>query len=485
MQREQFKAKVYKKRWFVLALLVCLNFLMAFLYVTFGLLNNVLVAYFHTSYAAVDWVLLGHNAGIFMTAPLIGWLASREIISCKGVLFASACFQALNTAFVIVGFTWPSLFAFVMAGQILGGVSTAFLWTVPSALAQIWFPESQIGLATGIGFFGLSFGGVAGYIMPSQILSFPLMNFSNFTSRKWSNSTSLNWFQRDKYIYQWLFLTMLFISTTTAVLLLIVPAVPEKSPSVAQYLKRKQRRESMETRYVQSSATIVKQLLFDKTFLALTFASAITMYGITFVELCIGAIIVDKMHETNNSQAEKLSSYLMGLYAVGATIGNIISGYVMDKFKKYYLQAILGAVITWAGFVAICILVYLQALSPLYFLLLFWGFSSKFIYLPLVDSIMQHTYPIDPVTVMSMFAFFQNVVTVSFVEIGRQIIYHAHLMSGLMFICALMLLVVLVSVFFKAKNNRLSAEESKNYDGVSDATPLLNREMSLRLKATS
>ena len=455
------------------------------MYVIFGLLNKILVAYFHTSYAAVDWVLLGHNAGIFMTAPLVGWLASREIISCKGVLFASACFQALNTAFLIVGFTWPSLLAFVIAGQIIGGVSTAFLWTVPSALAQIWFPESQIGLATGIGFFGMSFGGMTGYILPSQVLSFPLINSSTFASRKWSNSTSWNWFQRDKYVYQWLFLTMLIISTTTAILLLILPALPEKSPSIAQYLKRKQRRESMETRDVQSSATLVKQLLFDKIFIALTFASAITMYAVTFVELGIEAIIVDKMHVTNPSKAVKTSSCLLAMYTVGGTIGNIISGYVLDKFKKQYLQTILAGVITLASFVAICIMIYLKSLAPLYFLFLFWGLSSKFIYLPLVDSIMQHTYPIDPVTAMSMFAFFQNVVTVSFVEIGRQIIYHTHLMSGLMFICALMLLVVLISVFFRAKNNRQSAKESKNYDGISDATPLLNHEMSLRLKATS
>ena len=461
MQGGQFETKVYRKRWFVLFLLVCLNFLMSFMYVSFGFLNNIWVAYFNTSYAAVDWITLGHNIGIFIAAPLVGWMASREIISCKINMLASACFQALNSAFVVVGFTWPSLFAFVIAGQILGGVSTAFLWTVPSALAQIWFPESQIGIATGIGLLGMSAGGAAGRLLPSQLLEGPY-KFNKSTSRKWINSTSLNWFQHDKYIYQWLFLISLFVAVVIAVLLLVVPALPEKSPSVAQYLKRMQRREREEPRDRQSFAAEIKKLLLDKVFLAFTFASTITIYFSTFFELCIEAIIANNLQVTSHSKPEKISGYVMTLYSVGGTIGNVASGLVLDKFKKYYLQAVLGAAINFASFVAICITVYLRVLWPLYILVPFGGLISKFNYLPLVDSIMQHTYPVDPVTVMAVYAFYQNVVVVSFVEIDRQIIYYTSLMPGLVFIGALLLLVVLISAFFKPKTNRLSAEESQN-----------------------
>ena len=471
MESGQFETKVYKKRWFVLVLLVCLNFLMSFTYVTFGFLNNILVAYFNTSYAAVDWITLGHNIGIFMVAPLVGWMASREIISYKSNMLVSACFQVLNTGFVVVGFTWPSLFAFVIAGQILGGVSTAFLWTVPSALAQIWFPESQIGIATGIGLLGMSAGGSAGYFLPSQLLRSPF-KFNESTSIEWINSTSLNWFQLDKYIYQWLFCILLLASAVIAVLLLVVPALPEKSPSVAQYLKRIQRLKSVQPRDRQSFAAEITKLLFDKIFLALTFASTITIYFSTFFELSIEAI-VGKIHIGSNTKPEKISGYVMTLYGVGGTIGNLVSGLVLDKFKKYYLQAILGATINFANFVSICITVYLRVLWPLYILVPFGGFVSKFNYLPLVDSIMQHTYPIDPVTIMAVYAFYQNVVAVSFVEIDRQIIFYTGLMLGLVFIGALMLLVIIISVFFKPKTNRLSAEESQNKND-SETVPLIS-----------
>ena len=58
---KQIETKLYKKRWFILALLFWLNFSMIFTYVNFGFVNNIIVSYFDTTYAAVDWTMLGYN----------------------------------------------------------------------------------------------------------------------------------------------------------------------------------------------------------------------------------------------------------------------------------------------------------------------------------------------------------------------------------------------------------------------------------------
>ena len=109
-------------------------------------------------------------------------------------------------------------------------------------------------------------------------------------------------------------------------LLLVVPALPEKPPSVAQYLKRMQKWESARPQRgvgQQSFAAEIKQLLFNKLFLALTFASSITMYFRTFIAVCIEAIVADKMHVIGNADPEKMSGYVMALYGVWATKENL------------------------------------------------------------------------------------------------------------------------------------------------------------------
>ena len=66
----------------------------------------------------------------------------------------------------------------------MGGISSAFLLSVPTSLAQIWLPESQIGLAIGLAMTGCSTGSIFAYILPSQILDNPQSNNESFKNRK-------------------------------------------------------------------------------------------------------------------------------------------------------------------------------------------------------------------------------------------------------------------------------------------------------------
>ena len=68
-------------------------------------------------------------------------------------------FQAISFVFDIIGFMKPDYLAFVITEKVLGEISAAFLWTVPTSLAQTWFPESQIArLAIGIALINLPLG---------------------------------------------------------------------------------------------------------------------------------------------------------------------------------------------------------------------------------------------------------------------------------------------------------------------------------------
>jgi len=171
-QLDEVQFKVFKKRWLVLALLVWLIFLYLFTLIGFGYLNNVMVAYFETSYAAIDWLVLGCNIGTACASPIIACFALKNQLSCKKAMITASCLFIIGFMIIIIGFLRPSLYFLVVVGQVLNGFAGAIVLALPGSLAQLWFDETQIGLATGLAMFGSSAAGVAACILPPQLIKY-------------------------------------------------------------------------------------------------------------------------------------------------------------------------------------------------------------------------------------------------------------------------------------------------------------------------
>ena len=422
---------VYRRRWFVLALLMWLLCVSVTTYINFGFVNNVMVVYFQTTYAAVDWMVLGSNVGSILAAPVVARLALMKMISCRRAMIATALLQTVNLSLIIVGFYRPDLFGLVIFGQVLGGIAMAIVWTVPSSLAQLWFPESQIGLAIGFSMVGSSTGGIFAYILPSQIILSPQrQNSSGEMPRASKKTTDLNWFQHDQLAYEIMF--SVFLATAACVLLALltlVPEMPKKPPSVAQLLK--QNRTLRENNSTVHYWREIKKLFTDCTYIAYAIGSGIMYHLIDLIDLTIG-LIIEQMplsdiafFQTQN----KLAAYFLCIYAAGCWIGNFSSGVLLDKFKKYQLQSSLGAFLSVLISIGLLLSVYFGSIPSLFLSSLLLGVSMRIGYISMIDSLMQHTYPTDPVFVMSVLTFIQNIASVLFNEAGRQITYHVGLMA--------------------------------------------------------
>ena len=458
MLTEQVEIHLYKKRWVVIALALCLFFMMVFTYSNFGIVNNVIAAYFNTSYASVDWAVLGYNLGSFFTAPVMALLALKKVISCKKYMIIGSLMQGANYVFLIVGFSQPNFFAFVVLGQILGGISATVLWTVPALLAQIWFPETQIGLAIGIVMIGCSAGAFTGYLLPTQLIESPKNGSKSMYEHL--DYTNMDWFLNDRFVYQWLYLILLLLAFIVLLLLVIfVPEMPEKPPSMAQHLKRQSLYEEdtnkVTLRFFISTAKI---LLFDKIFVACATTATITFYSFVLCDLSVEAIVHQNFFV--DISAEKLSGYLMMLVPIGSFIGNFIGGLLLDKFKKYSLQSTLGALTAFFSSIVLLLSVLCKVMITLFVSYFFLGLSIRITYISILDSIMQHTYPMEPVFIVSILTFFESILAVCVIEINRHIIYDAGLVPGIIFMCALLLLVTVLCIVFKPKTKRLSAEKS-------------------------
>ena len=464
---EQVEIKVYKKRWFVLALLIYLIFQMIFVYMNFGYLNNLLAIYFNTTYATIDWLYLGWNIGTAVAALAASWLAAKQILTCRRSMIVASILQAINSLLIMVAFLQPQLLFLFIIGQVIGGISAAVLWSVPTSLAQLWFPESQIGIATGMSMLGSGSGGIVAYLLPAHIMKYP----KNDTMVS-NNLTSSNWIEYDKSTYQWLFFAVLTTSLALLILLLtVVPERPEKSPSLAQHLKRIE--ENKEEITFRLYCCEIKKLISDYVFLACGGGSSIFYYLPIIYELSIESMLLHIMYDDNNrSSPGELSGYVLMSFSIGALVGSIVGGFILDKFKNYYVQSSVGATCSFLFTMLVLLSVYFRSLATLFFACSLLGVSTRFAYVSLIDSLMQHTYPTDPVFVMPFLVFAQNITAMLLIWTGRQIIYQAGLFSGLGFVCVMMFLIALICLILKPRTKRLSAERSHESEA-DTSTPLL------------
>ena len=468
---------VYRRRWFVLALLIWLLCVSVTTYLNFGFVNNVMVVYFQTTYAAVDWMVLGSNVGCILVTPMIAWLALMKMISCRRAMITTGALQICNLLLIVTGFHQPKLFGLVVFGQVVGGIAMAIVWTVPSSLAQLWFPESQIGLATGISMFGSSASTIFIYVLPSQIILSPQNHNSSKQILKASKGvTNLIWFRHDQLAYEIMF--SVFLATIACVLLALltlVPEMPKKPPSQAQLLKRNQtlKENNSTTDYWQD----VKTLVSDYTFIAYAVSSGIMYHYIVVIGLT-SELMIQRMPVSNMAlfqTTNKLAAYILSTDCAGCVVGNFLSGILLDKFKKYRLQSRVGTLLSFLISIGILLSVHYGNILALFLICFMLGISIRISYVSMIDSLMQHTYPNDPVFVMSILTFIQNLVSILFNEGGRQITYHAGLMAGLSVVPVMFLFAFVSSVIFKPTTKRLMAEKSNVSDDPTSMTPLLSQ----------
>ena len=452
IELKQAKLKVFKKRWLVLVLLICLIFQMIFIYTNFGFLNNVLVLYFDTTYAAIDWLYLGWNIGTTVAALVTSWLATKEILTCRRSMIVASILQSINCLFVIIAFLQPELLFLFILGQVIGGISAAVLWPVSASLAQLWFPESQIGIATGMSMIGSASGGITAYLLPTHIMKYPNNVFTN--SSNVTKSTS--WMGYDKNTYQWLFVGLLMVSLVALCFLLtVIPERPVQPPSLTQHFKQVEENRTVVT--LQTYVFEIKKLIFDNTFFAYAFSACMLYYFFVINDLSMEQIIAHLPAIGLISQ-EDTSAYALSLLSTGSLVGCIAGGVFIDKYKNYRLQSSLGAALGCLFALLLLLSVYFETLLGLCFSIFLEGVFTRIAYLSILDSLMQHTYPTDPVLVMSLFIFVQNTMAILFIEINRQITYHVGIYGGLGLVCVVLFLVVLLSLIFKPKIKRLSAE---------------------------
>ena len=86
----------------------------------------------------------------------------------------------------------PELWALSFAGQFVCSVGNIFLFVLPAVISAVWFPESELAIASAIGAGGLITGNALGYVIPTIIVKGPVDTYG-------TSNYPANWADKKAY----------------------------------------------------------------------------------------------------------------------------------------------------------------------------------------------------------------------------------------------------------------------------------------------
>lgn len=329
-----------------------------------------LFAEFHqVSSDAISWTSLVHFA-ITMVA-IFPSMAFIDSIGLKRVIQIGSGCSALGCLIKCVAI-WPEYFWFCFVGQILTGVSLCFILPMPSKIALTWFPSSEMSLAASVGTAGFLSGWGVGYLLPVYMLKGPIETFKHLNETSFPN----NW--RDESVWGKeltrqatqevsLELRRLYIALAvwTSLLFLLVcmlvDSAPENYPSIAseqQSLLLQHRKSASDQSIMRNEISAkwksIKTVMSSGPFILLLLSGCINTGVFNVVAVMLNQILRPTFDDSTNLDKDALIGLMaaISLFGIG-TLGSIIGGYFLDKYKRFKLTSIIYHMITLISLVTL------------------------------------------------------------------------------------------------------------------------------------
>jgi len=444
--QENFVRKLYKRRWLILIALTLSECLYAVAYACFGQVNDFYVAFFKVTYAQVDWATLTHNVSPFVVLLPVLWMIHHGKFGFRNVvIFATVCLS-LSFLCSAVSLVSDKLFALVIAGQMFDGITATLLIATPPTFAVTWFPEEEIGSAIAINIVGLYLGISLGTTLPALAIK----KQTNLTS----DTANVN---HTLHVRQFLtILNSVCLTLSLSVVLMfvfLVTDIPPTPPTTAQQVKSVQKEKKKKLGFCQA----LKQLLFDKTYLLACIVFGITTQLVTLEYIMMSEMMRELVEKDLLSiNADRFGGYLLAVYSVGAVVGILATGKIMDFCKHYSILSNIGSVLFFISTLAFILAFWYANLPGLFVSNFINGFGSKGLMVVLYEIATQHTYPMDETFVSTLLTICRGPVGVFTGEIGRVLFNSFGSLSVLVFQSTAAFLTTVMTAFLSPKCLRLA-----------------------------
>ena len=451
----------------------------------FGLVNNIFRDFFGITYAKVDWFTLSSNASTWIFCDVWTFLSLTKAQQFRRMSIIAAACALIGCTCALFAYIWRSLFVFLYLGGLFIGVLGWVSLIAPVSFIVLWFPDNEVGTALSLRFVATRLGLILAFIIPTHILS-PLS--CNKVSTDQNNTANMSFTNcKDSWIHQQRSnlliyqgsLTLLAL-VTLLVLIFLAADQPPKPPTKAQALLRQQNTNTQQLNLTQQILLYVKEmkLLFsDVTFLNIVVSLSILYAQNTFQSLFMSELMRPIFGVYFHSNPDKISSYLIILYEVGAIVGSIISGQIMNRMKNYVLLVRIGFLMTIVCTIGLTLSYYFKQIPFIFICNSLLGLCSSFIFSPMYEISTQHTYPRPTDFVLSCLVFGFRPLVILLLELFRLVMNHLGgfcllIFYLLSFACGLFLV-----VFLKPQYRRLEAELNATDNELEPETqPLLSND---------
>uniref|UniRef100_T1ISH1 Major facilitator superfamily (MFS) profile domain-containing protein n=1 Tax=Strigamia maritima TaxID=126957 RepID=T1ISH1_STRMM len=330
---------VYSSRWIVLAFVMALNLL----WISFAPISNAAAIYYDVTIDAINWL---STVVFVVTIPFIviaSKLSNSKELKFMVPIYAGALSNIIGAAVRVVGsldnIPKPYLFYLTMAGQIIIAMGQPFIYSIPTRVSEVWFPDNQRTISTTAIAMANPLGCALSNIISPIILEHHgifyichlLMNLQN------------------------VFWTVCACIFGLGTFVLIRDSKPPTPPSLsANTLERN-----------QSYGVSIKQLFMNSQYIILIVVTGIVYGAVSGIQTLIDQFLCQKGYSNvcygkAFNRMEKEFAGLCGMLLNGiGIIGAVVFGVIADKTKKleeltkisFGGGAISGAVLVMVSFI--------------------------------------------------------------------------------------------------------------------------------------
>ena len=465
--------QVYPLRWWIAAFFGVQTMVIRMIMNSFGVVNNIYKAYFDISYYAIDWFTLIQAVGVIISSILLALLSFNEITKFRKLFVMMVSMAIIPCISIILSFAYPHLYALMYFGLLVAGFGLQTGSAISVALATNWFPENQIGTAMSFQSLGMTVGAFLAFLIPSQLVTPPPQNLThqqdvNMTVQLENAAFKTrfsNWHYETCWKFSLLYGCVLFVCVIVLIFTLVfVSDFPKKPPTLAQALVRVQNIHSQPQNILQNFGNFInisKSFWFDKIVVLAVVICSIT-FSLNYLQrLLMGEILRDVFIVRNyGSNINAMSGYVLMVYEAGSFFGNLVSGLLLDYFKKHKLILYISLIASAFASAGLASGQHYCNVAVLFVFIALFGFALACCHIPIYDMVLEHTYPANPSFVILLVSTQSEIVIIFISQISRFILDFINGTAVFIFMVVLVIMCIVLTAFLNPEFKRTKASNS-------------------------
>ncbi|XP_050424866.1 feline leukemia virus subgroup C receptor-related protein 2-like isoform X1 [Adelges cooleyi] len=307
-EKQQYVLKLYKSRWVVLVVFMLYSMSNAAHWIQYSIISNITVKFYGVSNFLVD---LTSTIYMLVYVPLVipaSWLLDRKGL--RVVMVVGAAGTVLG-AWLKVFSAEPDKFLITLLGQGLVACSQAFILSLPSRVAAVWFGPSEVSTACSLGVFGNQLGAALGFLIPPMMVH-DSENLDEIGNELWT-----------------MFLSFAIVNSIVFILVLwLLKAEPALAPSHAQIVQRQNRDDP--TIVNDAFISSMKALMKTNGYVLLLISYGINVGAFFAISTLLNQFIL--LYFPGHEEDVGRIGLTLVLCGLG---GSILCGYILDKTHLY------------------------------------------------------------------------------------------------------------------------------------------------------